>query len=252
MIDLKVVVPEAADAHHATKALQPRTRSMSATLSHPEAVFERIRANITTSFECLRAAFDDIVLVHRQQLWTALGYASFEDCLETELAIERFALKRTERRQAVAFLDAAGLTTRAIAASVGASQTTIVRDLATNPATDSGGSVLDLGHQPRSSSIGASSRRKVGLDGKSRPTRRSASTSTPDLEPAMCLTPKAANVMSAIHEFASFLRETKAEERLGDARFEDITDLTFEELQTLADHIYRAKHGVKKVLERVP
>jgi hypothetical protein len=62
-----------------------------------------------------------------------------------------------------------------------------------------------------------------------------------------CLTPKAANLVAGAHDLGRLAQTVGAE--LVALKIDDITDLTFEELQAFADHIYRARYSLKKCRE---
>lgn len=192
------------------------------------AVFDRIRENITKSFECRRAALEDIVLVHERRMWKQLGYESFEACLEVELKMDRFPLKRSDRREAVAFLDAAGLTTRAIAAALGIAKSTAHDDQAT---------VRNRTVEPVT---------KVGLDGKSRPAKRYPTTQNQ----SDCLTPKLMSVLAAARDLGTFAQEVGAQ--LCALGVDDLADLTMEDLEGFANGIYRSRHGLKICQAKLP
>lgn len=91
-----------------------------------------------------RAAF---LWSHRA--WEVLGHETWAECVEERGA--QLRLPRFDRREMVALLDQEGMTTRAIAPVVGASQMQVVRDLR-SPETNV--------------SPDAEPRQKTGLDGK--------------------------------------------------------------------------------------
>jgi hypothetical protein len=70
-----------------------------------------------------------ITRAYRGRAWTALGYESWDAYCDGELHGMRPALPRAERREQVAELRGAGMSTRAIGAAIGASQSTVQSDL---------------------------------------------------------------------------------------------------------------------------
>lgn len=70
-----------------------------------------------------------ITKAYRGRAWLVLGYSSWEDYLEGEQIRPAGRLPRAERREVVAELRDAGLSTRAIAAATGASVGTIHADI---------------------------------------------------------------------------------------------------------------------------
>ncbi|HET7110294.1 MAG TPA: hypothetical protein VFI41_05445 [Gemmatimonadales bacterium] len=204
----------------------------------PSVIFERIRENITKSYECRKEALADIVKVYEKRIWKKAGYSSFEECLEAELKIDRFPLKRTDRRDAVAFLDAAGLTTRAIAAALGTSVGTTARDRATTATVPNGTVRPD---------------RKTGLDGRSQPATRSPKPEKrypTTRNQSHCLTPKVMSVLATAKDLGKFAQDVGRQ--LAALGVDDLAHLTMEELEQFADHIYRARHGLKNCQAKIP
>lgn len=111
------------------------------------ALTDQIRASVAD----LR---DLIVEAWRRGAWVALGYESWQDYCAAELS--EVAIPKTDRPTVVQALRSVGMSTRAIGPAVGASHTTVIRDLSTgtNGPVDSPDRVM-------------------GLDGKSRPATRS-------------------------------------------------------------------------------
>lgn len=64
-------------------------------------------------------------LAYTGRAWAALGYESWDDYLSTELIDAQWAVARDERPQVVGLLREAGMSIRAIAATVGASSGTV-------------------------------------------------------------------------------------------------------------------------------
>lgn len=88
---------------------------------------ERIRVGMH-SFIATRK---EIAAAYAERDWVTLAYDSFEAYVESEFSEGRLRLSPDERREAVAELRRAGMSTRAIGAVVGASKDTVARDLAT-------------------------------------------------------------------------------------------------------------------------
>lgn len=88
---------------------------------------ERIRGGMQ-SFIATRK---EIATAYAERDWFTLGYASFEAYVESEFSEARLRLSPDERREAVAELRRAGMSTRAIGAALGVSKDTAARDLST-------------------------------------------------------------------------------------------------------------------------
>ena len=84
---------------------------------------DRVRSHVL-------AAGADLVALYRGRAWLAFGLASWEALCDRDLGGVRIALPRDERREAIAELREAGLSTRAIGAALGVSKDTVHRDLA--------------------------------------------------------------------------------------------------------------------------
>jgi hypothetical protein len=69
------------------------------------------------------------VEIHAERQWLALGYDTWDALCADHFDGHRIALPAADRREAVAGLRSAGLSTRAIASVVGASRETVRRDL---------------------------------------------------------------------------------------------------------------------------
>lgn len=117
------------------------------------ALTEKIKASAAELLPLIREAFE-------RRADVALGYASWQAYCDAELMGLRLPVG--ERRTAVAELRSAGMSTRAIGAALGVSDTTVVRDLAS---TASGEAVDD---QP----VTAGPQPVTGLDGRQRPASR--------------------------------------------------------------------------------
>lgn len=150
---------------------------MSSLESIARARVERIRGHIS-------AAWADIVAAHRDRDWITLGYESWDSMCEGEFSGARIALPLEDRRAIVGDLRAEGMSTRAIGSALGVGQSTVRRDLSTEP----NGSVDRI----------------TGLDGKSRPATRPAIV---DLETGEILnaTPVTSEVWEAENPLGLFL-----------------------------------------------
>lgn len=82
----------------------------------------RVRAHV-------EQAGTDLTALYQGRAWLALGHDSWESLCDAELGGVRIALPRAERREVVAGMREAGLSTRAIGAAIGASEATVRRDL---------------------------------------------------------------------------------------------------------------------------
>jgi len=66
--------------------------------------------------------------IHQHRQWEDLGYASFEEACDDYLGGWRLAFPPTERREVVADLTGQGMSTRAIASTLGVSKSTVADD----------------------------------------------------------------------------------------------------------------------------
>jgi hypothetical protein len=142
--------------------------SAPATMTEAEArdITGRIRAS-------LDVAWDLLVRAYLQGAWRALGYASWDAYTDAELGETRLRIPREQRRELVASMSDAGMSTRAIGSALGVTQQTVANNRAASgvkfltpdaepiPAgqtvlTDEG-AVADIEPEPR---------RVVGTDGK--------------------------------------------------------------------------------------
>lgn len=85
--------------------------------------------HVRTSVEDLK---DWIVRAVKGRAWIALGYASWDAMCEAEFDGAVIRLPREDRREAVASLREAGLSTRAIGSALGVSPQTVVNDQLSN------------------------------------------------------------------------------------------------------------------------
>lgn len=96
----------------------------------------------------------DVIAAYVARDWEALGYESWDAYLDGEYGEHRVRLPRDQRREIVAGMSAAGMSTRAIGAAVGVDQKTVVNDRA---ATEEFSSVPET---------------VLSLDGRERPASR--------------------------------------------------------------------------------
>lgn len=138
----------------------------SVTVSEARDLTDRIKVAINGTRLMIKEAYT-------RRAWVALGYESWDAYCATEFGEQRLELTRDERRELVADLADAGMSTRAISSVTGANQSTIVRDLRSTDAFSRG-----------DASVGA--RNVTGVNGKvysesSRPTPAPASPDDGDL-----------------------------------------------------------------------
>jgi hypothetical protein len=88
------------------------------------------RALIDDMKRTVRTGYDQYLRAWTGRAWTALGYESWDDLCAVEFAETRMLqLPRDDRREKVAELRSAGMSTRAIGSAIGASDATVRRDL---------------------------------------------------------------------------------------------------------------------------
>lgn len=85
-------------------------------------VTDRIRTALGVAWELVADAY-------KRRAWAAMGYSSWDDYTSAEFGAARLRLPREERQEVVASLRDAGLSIRAIAASVGVHTDTVQSDL---------------------------------------------------------------------------------------------------------------------------
>ncbi|WP_433661053.1 hypothetical protein ACQPW1_01905 [Nocardia sp. CA-128927] len=83
---------------------------------------DRIRAGVDAVWELIMRAFTT-------RVWTALGYASWDEYCAKEFDTTRLRLPREQRREVVASMHEIGMSTRAIASALRSSTRTIGTDL---------------------------------------------------------------------------------------------------------------------------
>ncbi|WP_406170194.1 hypothetical protein OIE52_38950 [Streptomyces canus] len=87
---------------------------------------ERIRSGMRVLAEWQQ----DVIAAYAKDDWRTLGYASWDAYLDGEFGEHRVKLPREQRREIVASMSAAGMSTRAIGAAVGVDHKTVVNDRA--------------------------------------------------------------------------------------------------------------------------
>ena len=86
------------------------------------------RARIDRIAAHVAASRQDIIDAHRERDWLALGYATWDELCEAEFRGAMIGLPRGERREAVAEMTDAGMSTRAIGAALGVSKSQVSDD----------------------------------------------------------------------------------------------------------------------------
>lgn len=125
----------------------------------PTLTAQQARALTDEIRQTLRAGHDLIVKAFVGRAWVALGYESWDSYCAGEFAEARMVrLDREQRREIVAEMRQAGMSTRAIASGLGVPQSTVDRD---TRASDPNGS-----DEPMPETV-------TGLDGRQRPATRS-------------------------------------------------------------------------------
>lgn len=92
--------------------------------------YETARARINRIAAHVAASRQDIIDAHANRDWLALGYGTWAELCEAEFHGAMVGLPRGERRETVAELTEAGMSTRAIGAALGVSDMTVRRDTA--------------------------------------------------------------------------------------------------------------------------
>lgn len=87
---------------------------------------ERIRSGMRVLAEWQA----DVIAAYAARDWDALGYETWDAYLDGEYGEHRVRLPRDQRREIVASMSAAGMSTRAIGAAVGVDHKTVVNDRA--------------------------------------------------------------------------------------------------------------------------
>lgn len=82
--------------------------------------------------QSLTISWDLLVEAYQRRAWAALGYKSWDAYTDAELGETRLRLPREQRREVVASMTEAGMSTRAIGSALGVHQETIVNDRKVN------------------------------------------------------------------------------------------------------------------------
>lgn len=136
----------------------------------------RARADrIRSGMRVLAEWQQDVIAAYAARDWDALGYETWDAYIDGEYGEHRVRLPREQRREIVAGMSAAGMSTRAIGSAVGASKDTVHRDL---------GATVSNETDDRPETV-------LSLDGRERPASRPA----PD--PNVWIEPSADEVVDA-------------------------------------------------------
>lgn len=76
----------------------------------------------------LRVSWELLIEAYQRRAWAALGYDSWDAYTDAELGETRLRLPREERREVVASMTEAGMSTRAIGSALGINKETVVKD----------------------------------------------------------------------------------------------------------------------------
>lgn len=87
---------------------------------------DRIRVGVEAVWELVKQAY-------QSRAWSVLGYDSWDDYCTREFGTSRIRLPREERQEVVASMREIGMSQRAIASATGASQSSVQRELASDP-----------------------------------------------------------------------------------------------------------------------
>lgn len=85
------------------------------------ALTDQLRQSLSVSWELLVEAY-------QRRAWAALGYQSWDAYTDAELGEVRLRLPREERREVVASMTEAGMSTRAIGSALGVNRKTVMAD----------------------------------------------------------------------------------------------------------------------------
>lgn len=91
--------------------------------------YGEVRESLESAKASLEAAAEQIIWQIEHQVWTVLGYASWNDMREAEYGGAAFMVPRAERPELVARMRRSGLTQQEIADTAGVDQKTISNDL---------------------------------------------------------------------------------------------------------------------------
>lgn len=99
------------------------------TLAHVEQCSEATARALTDQLrQSLTVAWDLLVEAYQRRAWAALGYQSWDAYTDAELGETRLRLPREQRREVVASMTEAGMSTRAIGSALGVSREQVRRD----------------------------------------------------------------------------------------------------------------------------
>jgi transposase-like protein len=87
------------------------------------ALTDQLRQSLSVSWELLVEAY-------QRRAWAALGYSTWDAYTDAELGQVRLRLPREDRREVVASMTEAGMSTRAIGSALGVNEATVSRDRA--------------------------------------------------------------------------------------------------------------------------
>jgi hypothetical protein len=90
--------------------------------------YERARILTDAMRSSAESLWEMLTRAYQGRAWLALGHSSWDEYLDRELGDVRVRLPRAERREVVASMRDAGMSTRAIAASIGVSDGTVRND----------------------------------------------------------------------------------------------------------------------------
>lgn len=87
------------------------------------------RARTDALKRSLEAMWEEAVELYERKVWFSLGYSSWQEYRTSEFDSDHLAVPRSERPQVVAMLREAGMSQRAIAATVNVDKNTVNKDL---------------------------------------------------------------------------------------------------------------------------
>lgn len=129
----------------------------------------RARADrIRSGMRVLAEWRQDVIAAYAARDWTTLGYDTWDAYINGEYGEHRVQLPREQRREIVAGMSAAGMSTRAIGSAVGVHHDTVHRDLQATVGNPTDGE----------------SRTVLSLDGRERPASRPAADENVWVEPS--------------------------------------------------------------------
>lgn len=102
---------------------------MSSEVEKPLLSEAEARARTDALKRSLEAMWEEAVELYERKVWFSLGYSSWQEYRTSEFDSDHLAVPRSERPQVVAMLREAGMSQRAIAATVNVDQATVGRAL---------------------------------------------------------------------------------------------------------------------------